>query len=185
MIVSTIDIYQDTTTRDKLIFPSAITHILTHLHVTIPLSPLFYSMGAINKESIRKNDAQLAAKRPLVEPTPSQQEKAKFRAVEDATYASRPSSSSAPTSSSGVEASFATIMDQLRHMRTDFGSCLDHISNEMYQMNTKIGCIACRQSCLGGFVPSPSPEPIEDSFGGDEGDYAFGSSSDDEMTFSQ
>ena len=71
MIVSTIDIYQDTTTRDKRIFLSAITHILTHLHVTIPLSPLFYSMGAINKESIRKNDAQLAAKRPLVEPTPS------------------------------------------------------------------------------------------------------------------
>ena len=70
-------------------------------------------------------------------------------------------------------------------MRTDFGSCLDHISNEMYQMNTKIGCIACRQSCLGGFAPSPSPKPTKDSFGGDDGDYAFGFSSDDEMTVSQ
>ena len=36
MIESTIDIYQDTATRDKLIFPSAITHILSHVHVTIP-----------------------------------------------------------------------------------------------------------------------------------------------------
>ena len=36
MIVSMIDRYQDTTTRDKLIFPLAITCILTHLHLTIP-----------------------------------------------------------------------------------------------------------------------------------------------------
>ena len=36
MIVSMIDIYQDTTTRDKLTFPSAITRILTHIHIVIP-----------------------------------------------------------------------------------------------------------------------------------------------------
>ena len=57
MIVSMIDIYQDTTTGDKLIFPSAITRILTHLHVTITSSPLFYTMSAISKESIRRSDA--------------------------------------------------------------------------------------------------------------------------------
>ena len=51
MIVSMIDIYRDTATRDKLIFPSAITHIFTHFHVPIPSSPLFYSKGAISKES--------------------------------------------------------------------------------------------------------------------------------------
>ena len=48
MIVSMIDIYRDTTTHDKLIFPSAITHILTHLHVYIPSALLFLIMGAIS-----------------------------------------------------------------------------------------------------------------------------------------
>ena len=52
MIESIIDCYRDMTTRDKLIFPMAITRILTHLHITIPPSPLFYVMGAISKESI-------------------------------------------------------------------------------------------------------------------------------------
>ena len=61
--------YQNTVTCDKLIFPSAIMRILTHLHVTIPPSPHFYVMGAISKESIRKSAAQLAAKRPHVEPS--------------------------------------------------------------------------------------------------------------------
>ena len=42
MIVSMINIYRDTARRDKLIFPSTITCILTHLHVTIPSSPFFY-----------------------------------------------------------------------------------------------------------------------------------------------
>ena len=50
-------------TRDKLIFPSAITRIHTHTHDTIPPFPLFYVMGAISKDSIRKSAAQLAAKR--------------------------------------------------------------------------------------------------------------------------
>ena len=57
MIESIIDCYQDTTTRDKLIFPSDITRILTHMHVTIPPSPLFYVMGAISKESIWRSAA--------------------------------------------------------------------------------------------------------------------------------
>ena len=48
MIVSMIDIYQDTGTRDKLIFPSVITRILTHLHVIIPSTPSFFLIiGAI------------------------------------------------------------------------------------------------------------------------------------------
>ena len=56
MIVSMIDIYRDTATHDKLIFPSSITRILTHLHVTIP-PPFFYTMGAISKVSIRRSNA--------------------------------------------------------------------------------------------------------------------------------
>ena len=51
MIISIIDYYQDIATCDKLIFPSAITRILTHLHATIP-PPLFHVMGAISKASI-------------------------------------------------------------------------------------------------------------------------------------
>ena len=41
LITSIIDVYQDTTTHDKLIFPSAIMWILRHFSIPIPLSPLF------------------------------------------------------------------------------------------------------------------------------------------------
>ena len=77
MIVSMIDTYQDTAKRDKLIFPLVITRILTHLHFTIPSSPLFYSIGAIRKEYMR-SDAQLAAKQARVEPTLAQQKEVAF-----------------------------------------------------------------------------------------------------------
>ena len=70
-------------------------------------------------------------------------------------------------------------------MRADFGSRLNHLSNEMCRMNTRISRISRYQSHLGGFAPSPSPEPTEESsFGGDDAD-GFSSSSDDEMTTSQ
>ena len=52
-----IDYYRDTATHDKLIFSSTITHILTHMHITILPSPHFYVMGAISKESIRRSAA--------------------------------------------------------------------------------------------------------------------------------
>ena len=56
MIESMIDCYRDITTHDKLIFPSAITRILSHMHITISLSFPFYVMGAISKESIQRSD---------------------------------------------------------------------------------------------------------------------------------
>ena len=172
MIVSMIYCYQDTATRDKFIFPSAITCILSHMHVTIPLSSPFNIMGAISKESIRRSDAQLVPKQPRVK--------------EDAALTPCLSSSSTLSSSSSrVEASVAAIIDQLQHMRADFGSHLNHISNEMCQMNTRIGRIARRQSYLGNFAPSPSPELADDSSldGGDDDDEdASGSKYEDEMT---
>ena len=71
-------------------------------------------------------------------------------------------------------------------MRANFGRCLDHIFDEMCQMNTKIVCIARQQSRLGGFASSSSPQPTEDSLnGGDNDDDASGSKYDDEMTTSQ
>ena len=58
--------------------------------------------------------------------------------MEDATYASRPSPSFAPPYSSEVEAALATILDQIQLMRAVFGSRLDHLTDEMCQMNTRI-----------------------------------------------
>ena len=55
MIDSMIDCYCDTTTRDKIIFPSAITCILTHLHITIPPIPHFFVMVVISKEFVRRS----------------------------------------------------------------------------------------------------------------------------------
>ena len=51
------------------------------------------------------------AKWPRQKSTPTQREAAKFRATEDAAYASRPSSSFAPSSYFGVDASLAAILD--------------------------------------------------------------------------
>ena len=74
-------------------------------------------------------------------------------------------------------------------MRADFGSRLDHLSDEMCQMNIKISRIACRQSRLRCFAPSTSPEHVEESSssdgGDDDGDDASGSKYDDELTNSQ
>ena len=148
LIVSVIDIYQNIATRDKLIFPSAITCILTHMHILILSAPLFSIIGAISRESIRRSNAQLAAKakQPHDESTHAQQEEAAFHDAEDAVFAPQSPSSSAPSSSSRVRVTLAAIMDQLQLMRADFGSSLDHLSDEMCQMNTRIGRIARRQS---------------------------------------
>ena len=71
-------------------------------------------------------------------------------------------------------------MDQLQHMRVDFGSRLDHLSDKMCQMNTKIGHIACQQSRLVNFSPSTSSDS-----GDDKSDDASTFPSDDEMIVSQ
>ena len=52
-----IDIYRDTATRDKFIFPSAITCILLYVHITFPLSTHFYAIGAVSKEFIQRSNA--------------------------------------------------------------------------------------------------------------------------------
>ena len=98
MIESIIEVYKDIATCDKLIFPSAITHILIHMHVTIPPSSIFYVMGAISKESIRRSIAQIATKWPHVE-------------TMDAAPTPRPSASSAISSSSRANVSLIDIMD--------------------------------------------------------------------------
>jgi len=59
---SIIVVYQDTTTSDKLIFPLAITQILQHFSIPIPLSSLFTIIGAISVGSVQRSKAQLQSK---------------------------------------------------------------------------------------------------------------------------
>ena len=51
-ILSFIDVYGDTTTRKKLIFPSAIMRILRHFSVSFPFSPHFSMMGALDADTV-------------------------------------------------------------------------------------------------------------------------------------
>ena len=64
---------------------------------------------------------------------------------------------------------------------------LDTLSDELCQVNTRVGRIAWRQACLGGFTasPSPSPKASVDKDGEDSDDVDTSSSSDDEMTTSR
>ena len=58
-ILSLIDVYRDTATRDKLIFPSAITRIIHHSSISYPKSTHFTVMGVISAASIQQSEAQL------------------------------------------------------------------------------------------------------------------------------
>ena len=58
-ILSLIDVYRDTTTHDKLIFPSAIIRILHHFLVPFYVSSHFSMMGAIGATTVRWSEAQL------------------------------------------------------------------------------------------------------------------------------
>ena len=63
-ILSLINVYKDTTTGDKLIFPSAITRLLCHFFVSYPESPHFTFMCAINAATVRRSTAQLRQSSP-------------------------------------------------------------------------------------------------------------------------
>ena len=52
-ILSLINVYRDTATRDKLIFPSATMQILHHFFVSYPESPHFSVMGVIDAATVR------------------------------------------------------------------------------------------------------------------------------------
>ena len=51
-ILSHMDVYRDTTIRDKLIFPSAITSIIRHFSTPYPESSHFTVIGAISAVSV-------------------------------------------------------------------------------------------------------------------------------------
>ena len=56
-ITSIIDVYQDTATREKLIFPLTIMRILQHFSIPIPLYPLFTVIGAISTGFVHRSKA--------------------------------------------------------------------------------------------------------------------------------
>ena len=58
-ILSLIDVFQDSASRDKLIFPSTITRILCHFSVPSPASDPFTFMCAIDAATIKRSEAQL------------------------------------------------------------------------------------------------------------------------------
>ena len=57
-ILSLIDVFQDLVSRDKLIFPSAITRILRHFSVPSPASNPFTFMCAIDAANVKCSQAQ-------------------------------------------------------------------------------------------------------------------------------
>ena len=56
-ILSLIDVYKGTATRDKLIFPLAITRLLRHFFVPYPESPHFTFMCAIGVAIVKRSVA--------------------------------------------------------------------------------------------------------------------------------
>ena len=71
-------------------------------------------------------------------------------------------------------------------------ACLDTLTIELYQVNTRVSRITRRQAHMGGFTASPSPEASEDedaddgSNGDDDDvDKDASSSGDEEMMTSQ
>ena len=127
-ILSLIDVYRDTATHDKLIFPLATTRILRHFSVSYPESPHFSVIGAIDvaaidATTIRRSAAQLRPRQPQIETaTPP---------------TSTTPSTSAPSSSEGG-VTLKAIMAQLVCMNAR----LNTISDELCQVNTRVGRIA-------------------------------------------
>ena len=121
-ITSIIDVYQDTTTHNKLIFPLTIMRILRHFSSLIPNSPYYTVMGAISAASIRRSEAQLQLKQPRMETV-------------DLPASTIPSTS-APSLGGGV--TLEAIMAQLQSM----DALLDTLNDELCQVNTRVGRIA-------------------------------------------
>ena len=120
-ILSIIDMYRDSATRDKFIFPSAITRILRPFFVPFPLSDHFSIMGAIDATTVKRGEAQFQSRRSglVAPPTPS-----------------APSTFAPSYSTSGV--TLRDIMAQLQCV----DACLNTLSDKLCQVNTCVGRIA-------------------------------------------
>ena len=145
-----IDAYRDTATRDKLIFPSAITRILCHFSIPFPSSDYFPIMCAIDYAIVKRSKAQ-------------------FRSRRSSTAA--PPTPSAPSTSASLyfmsRVTLEDIMAQLQHM----DARLDTLSDELCQVNIRVGCIARHQAEMGGYtMPSTPMAPSDESDADDAND---------------
>ena len=124
-ILSSIDVHLDSVSRDKLIFPFAITRILRHFSVLFPSFDHFIIICAIDYAIVKSSEVQ-------------------FRSLQSDSIA--PSSRSAPsrfapsasTSSSSGDMCLGDVMAQLQHMNAR----LDTLSTELYKVNVRVGHIA-------------------------------------------
>ena len=120
-ILSIIDVYKDTMSHDKFIYPSAITRILRHFSIPFPVSDYFHVMCAINTAIVKRSEAPFRSRQfdTATPPTPL-----------------APSTSAPATLTGGV--TLDMIMAQLQHM----DARLDTLSTELYQVNTHVGRIS-------------------------------------------
>ena len=122
-ILSIIDVYRDTVTCDKLIFPSAITRILRHFSVPFPISNHFHVMCAIDAATIKWSETQFRLRQSSTAAPP----------LPLAPYTFAPF-----TATGGV--TLDAIMAQLQRM----DAFLDTLSTKLYQVNTCVGHITRR-----------------------------------------
>ena len=169
-----MDVYKDTTTRNKLIFPSAITRIIRHFFAPCPKSSHFTVMDAISVMSVRRSKAQLRLKWPRIE-------------------TATPPAPSIPSTSAPFSLSGGVILEEIMVQLQCIDAHLDTLNDELSQVTTRVGRIAQRQARLGGFVASPSPSPeaskdedVDDGSSDDnDEDEDVSSSNDEKMTTSQ
>ena len=126
-ILSIIDIHLDSTSSDKLIFPSAIMRILRHFSVPFPLFGHFSIMCAIDYATVKHSQAQFQSWQ-----TDSAAPSSRYAPSRSTPFASAPSSSG--------DASLGDILAQLQRMDAH----LDTFSTELFQVNIRVGRIARR-----------------------------------------
>ena len=162
-ILSIIDVHRDSTSRDKLILPSAITRILRHFFVPFPASDHFSYMCAIDDATVKQSEAQFRPRQSSSAAPPS------------CLAPSRSAPSTSTPSSSIGDMTLRDIMTQLQCMDVH----LDTLSTDLYQVNIRVGRIAQWQAVMGGFAPeaSPPPPPVASE---DEDDDATASEDDDD-----
>ena len=119
-ILSIINVHLNSVSRDKLIFPSAITRILRHFFVPFPLSDHFTFMCAIDAATVKRSEAQFRS-----------------RQSDSAAPPSRSAPSTSISSFSIGDVAFGDIMAQLQHMDARF----DTLFTKLYQVNIRVGRI--------------------------------------------
>ena len=122
-ILSLIDVYRDTATYNKLIFPSVITRILCHFSIPFLSSTHFSIMCAIDATIVKHSEAQFRSRQTDSVAPPSRSTPSRFT-----------------PSSSTSDMSLGDIMAQLECM----DARLDTLSTELYQVNVRVGRIVRR-----------------------------------------